>query len=90
MLRGHLARSFPPILHHSPPIFKLFFCLYFPHKAKAKQNKRNIILLPGHLCPRSPHHYGNGKPPPVISATTTEVIDFSIEFGFAILNYIPL
>jgi hypothetical protein len=25
-----------------------------------------------------------------ISATTTEVIDFSIEFGFAILNYVPL
>jgi hypothetical protein len=34
--------------------------------------------------------YSNGDPPPAISATTTEVIDFSIEFGFAILNYVPL
>jgi hypothetical protein len=30
------------------------------------------------------------RPPPAISATTTEIIDFSIEFGFAILNYVPL
>jgi hypothetical protein len=41
--------------------------------------------LPGRL-----HHYGNGDPPPAISTTTTEVIDFSIEFRFAILNYVAL
>jgi hypothetical protein len=29
-------------------------------------------------------------PPPAISTTTTEVIDFSIEFGFAVLYYVVL
>jgi hypothetical protein len=39
-LGGHLAGSFPPFLHPSPPIFKPFFRLYFPHKAnKTKQKK---------------------------------------------------
>jgi hypothetical protein len=54
MLRGHLARLFPPILHPSPPIFKPFFHLYFPHKARQTENKRNIILPPGYLHPYSP------------------------------------
>jgi hypothetical protein len=30
------------------------------------------------------------RPPPAISATTNEVIDFSIEFGFAALYYVVL
>jgi hypothetical protein len=38
-LGGHLAGSFPPILHPSPPIFKPFFRLYFPHKAKPNETK---------------------------------------------------
>jgi hypothetical protein len=39
MLGGHLAGSFPPILHPSPPIFKSFFRLYFPHKAKPNETQ---------------------------------------------------
>jgi hypothetical protein len=53
-------------------------CLTRPHLSTSLQ-----------LTPSRAYH-GNGDPPPAISATTTEVIDFSIEFGFAILNYVPL
>jgi hypothetical protein len=42
MLRGHLAGSFPPILHPSPPIFKPFFPLYVPHKAKQNKTKGTL------------------------------------------------
>jgi hypothetical protein len=52
-LGGHLARSFPPVLHPSPPIFKPFFHLYFPHKAnKTKQKKRYTAAGPP-PCPCS-------------------------------------
>jgi hypothetical protein len=42
MLRGHLAKSFPPILHPSPPIFKPFFHLYFHHKTKQNKTKETL------------------------------------------------
>jgi hypothetical protein len=48
-LRGHLAGSFPPILHPSPPIFIPFFRLYFPHNAEQNRTTK--------------HHHGNGDPP---------------------------
>jgi hypothetical protein len=55
-LGGHLAGSFPPILHPSPPTFNPFFHLYFPRKARQNKNKnrRNVILPLGLLRPRTP------------------------------------
>jgi hypothetical protein len=43
-----------------------------------------------YLCnAKIPH--GNGNPPPnAFSTTTTEIIDYSIGFGFATLSYIVL
>jgi hypothetical protein len=41
-LGGHLAGSFPPILHPSPPIFKPFFHLYFPREAKQNKIKETL------------------------------------------------
>jgi hypothetical protein len=41
-LGGHLAGSFPPFLHPSPPIFKPFFRLYFPHKVKQDETKETL------------------------------------------------
>jgi hypothetical protein len=49
LLRGHHARSFPPFLYPSPPIFKLFFHLYFLHKAERIIQKE---------------HYTTTRPPP--------------------------
>jgi regulator of replication initiation timing len=37
---------------------------------------------------KTPH--GNGDPPPAFATTNTETIDFSIQFGFAALIYVPL
>jgi hypothetical protein len=58
MLRGHLAGSFPPILHPSPPIFKPFFHLYFPHEAEQTKQRKHytatgppLPLLPSTLSP---------------------------------------
>jgi hypothetical protein len=88
LLRGHRA-GFPSFLLSSLPLFSSLDCLYFLRKAinQTKQTKESISPTP---CTTKQHHHGNGDPPPAISATTTEVIDFSIEFGFAILNYVPL
>jgi hypothetical protein len=54
MLGGHLAGLFPPILHPSPLIFKPFFRLYFPHKAKSKTKHKKHYTAARHLRPHSP------------------------------------
>jgi hypothetical protein len=38
----------------------------------------------------SGHHTATATPPPAFATTSTETIDFSIEFGFAALIYVSL
>jgi hypothetical protein len=54
-LGGHLARSFPPFLYPSPPIFKPFFHLYILHKGKRTKQKKRYTAA--------------GPPPPLLSPT---------------------
>jgi hypothetical protein len=61
-LGGHLAGSFPPILHPSPPIFKPFFRLYFPHKANKTKEKK--------------HYNAAGPPPPPLYAPLSPPLRF--------------
>jgi hypothetical protein len=56
-----LGRS-PPILHPSPPIFKPFFRLYFPHKANKTKEKKSYNAA--------------GPPPPPLSAPLSPPLRF--------------
>jgi hypothetical protein len=62
VLGGHLAGSFPPILHPSRPIFKPYFRLYFPHKANETKEKKRYNAI--------------GPPPPPLSAPLSPPLRF--------------
>jgi hypothetical protein len=99
MLGGHLAGLFPPILLPSPPLFKPFFHLCFPHDAEQKKTKEMLnylwatsaaALLNSLPQQQQPRNTQQRRPPPAFATTSTETIDFSIGFGFAALIYVSL
>jgi hypothetical protein len=61
-LGGHLAGSFPPFLHPSPPIFKPFCHLYFLHQAK-RTKRKNCYTAAGPPPPPLPSTL---SPPPLV------------------------
>jgi hypothetical protein len=63
-LGGHLAGSFPPILHPSPPIFRPFFRLYFAHEAGQNQKQKKSYTATGPPLPPLPSTL---SPPPLVA-----------------------